>query len=64
MENPCKPKIEEKHYSYYDRPTEQNIRGDTPKSEIQNADCRKRGMGGLFKKSDENGAVTEEILVC
>lgn len=61
MENLCKPKIEEKHYSY-DRPIEQNIRNDTPRSEVRNTECRKRGMGGLFKKSgDEPGL--PEILV-
>lgn len=51
MENFCKPKIEEKHYSY-ERSMEQNIRNDTPKAEVKNTECRKRNMGALFKKGD------------
>lgn len=62
MENFCKPKIEEKHYSY-DRPIEQNIRNDTPKAEIRNTECRKRGLPGLFAKGDNSGEIGE-ILVC
>lgn len=60
MENFCKPKIDEKHYTY-GSPIEQNIRNDTPKAEVRNTECRKRGMGGLFKKPDE---AVVEILVC
>lgn len=66
MENFCKPKIEEKHYVYLDRPTEQNIRHDTPQSEIKNADCRKRAASGgaVFKGADSTNAGGEDILVC
>lgn len=61
MENFCKPKIEEKHYSY-DRPVEQNIRNDVPHTEVRNTDCRKRNMGGLFRQNEPGDASTE-ILV-
>lgn len=62
MENFCKSKIEENHYSY-DRPIEQNIRNDTPHAEVKNTDCRKRGMGAMFKKGDDLQDIPE-ILVC
>lgn len=62
MENFCKPKIDEKHYSYADRSLEQNIRNDTARPEAKNIECRKRPIAGLFKKAENGDA--PEILVC
>ncbi|VEN60425.1 unnamed protein product [Callosobruchus maculatus] len=50
MENPCKPTIEEKHYSY-SRVTETNLKSDGPKAEVRQIDCSKKGFG--FMKKDE-----------
>lgn len=62
MENFCKPKIEEKHYSY-DRTQEQNIRNDAGQSEVKNIECRKTIIGnGIFRKAEYGDA--PEILVC
>ncbi|KAJ8910810.1 hypothetical protein NQ315_014518 [Exocentrus adspersus] len=53
MENPCKPNIEEKHYSYA-RSVESNIKSETPKAEIRHIDCGKKKNGGFgFMKKQE-----------
>lgn len=62
MENFCKPKIEEKVYTF--TPTEQNIRNDSPKGELRNTDCRKWGVDGIFKKSDGLGRDGLPTSVC
>lgn len=63
MENPCKPNIEEKHYSYA-RSVETNIKNDTPKTEVRHIDCGKKNGGfGFLKKADEPTPPPPPILV-
>lgn len=64
MENPCKPNIEEKHYSYA-KSIETNIKNDTPKSEVRHIDCgKKNGAFGFLKRGgDESKPTPPAILV-